>query len=94
MNQVFFDLLDDCVFMYLDDILIFSHDKVSHCKALRAAFEQLAKHQLYPRPEKCALFLSRLEFLGHILNALGVHIQQAKIVLIKSWPEPMLLVEL
>ena len=89
-----FDLLDDCVIIYLDDILIFSHDEASHCKALGAVFERLAKHQLYLRPEKCALFLSSVEFLGHILDASGVHVQQAKIDPIKSWPEPMLLVEL
>ena len=34
MNQVFFDLLDDCIVVYLDDILIFSRDEVSHRKAL------------------------------------------------------------
>ena len=88
MNQVFFYLLDDCVGVYLDDILIFSHDEASHCKALRAVFKQLVKHQLYLQPEKCALFLSSVEFLGHILDVSGVHVQQAKINAIKSWPEP------
>ena len=94
MNQVFFDLLDNCVVVYLDDILIFSHDEASHHKALRAVLKQLAKHQLYLWPEKCALFLSSVEFLGHIIDVLGVHVQQAKIDVIKSWPEPTLLVEL
>ena len=84
MSQVFFDLLDDCVVMYLDYILIFSCDEASHCKVLRAVFEWLAKHQLYLRPEKYALFLSSVEFLGHILDASGVHMQQTKIDAIKS----------
>lgn len=74
MNQVFFDLLDDCVVVYLGDILIFSRDEASHRKALHAVCEQLAKHQLYLRPEKCALFLSSVNFLGYILDASGVHI--------------------
>ena len=94
MKQVFFYLVDDCLVVYLDDILIFSHDKASHRKALRAVFKQLTKHQLYLQPEKCALFLSSVEFLGHILVASGVHVQQIKIDSIKSWPEPTLLVEL
>ena len=94
MNQVFFDLLDDCVVVYLDDILIFSRDEVSHRKALHAVFERLAQHKLYLRPEKCALFLSSVEFLGHVIDAEGVHVQQAKIDAIQSWPEPSALVEL
>ena len=94
MNQVLFDLLDDCVVIYLDDILIFSNDEASHCKALCAVFKRLAKHQLYLWPEKCALFLRSIEFIGHVLDALGVHVQQAKIDAIKSWPEPTLLVKL
>ena len=93
-NQVFFYFLDDYVIVYLDNILIFCCDEASNRKALRAVFERLAKHQLYLWPEKCAMFLSTVEFLGHILDALGVHVQQAKIDAIKSWPDPMLLVEL
>ena len=89
-----FYLLDDCIVVYLDDILIFSHHKASHCKALHAVFERLAKHQLYLQPEKCPLFLSSVESLGHVFDASGVHVQQAKIDAIKSWPEPTLLVKL
>ena len=42
MNTVFFDLLDDCVVVYLDDILVFSRDEASHRRALHAVFERLA----------------------------------------------------
>ena len=79
MFQVFFCLLDDCVVVYLDNILIFSRNEASHCKPLCAVFEQLAEHQLYLQPEKCALILSSVESIGHILDAPGVHVQQAKI---------------
>ena len=84
-------MLDDCVVLYLDNILTFKLDVAIYCKALRAVFERLAKHQLYLRPEKCALFLSSVEFFGHILDALGVHVQQAKINVIKLWPVPLCL---
>ena len=94
MKQAFFDLLDDFVVIYLGNIIIFSCDEASHRKALRAVFKRLAKYQLYLQPEKCALFLSSVEFLGHILVASGVHVKQTKIDSIKSWPAPTLLVEL
>ena len=42
MNNVFFELLDDTVIVYLDDILIYSKDVESHHKALHAVFKRLA----------------------------------------------------
>ena len=42
MNHVFFDLLDDCVIVYLDDILIFSRTKEEHLTALNKVFSRLA----------------------------------------------------
>ena len=57
MNTVFFDLLDTCVVIYLDDVLIFSKTIEEHNAALDAVFSRLAKHKLYLRPDKCALLL-------------------------------------
>lgn len=41
MNLVFWDLLDDCVLVYLDDILIFSRSIEDHKVALRKVFTRL-----------------------------------------------------
>ena len=57
MNTVFFDLLDTCVVIYLDDLLIFSKTIVEHKAALDAVFSRLAAHKLYLYPDKCALLL-------------------------------------
>ena len=38
MNTVFFDILDDTIIIYLDDIVIYSKDIKSHCTALHAVF--------------------------------------------------------
>ena len=42
--MVFFDLLDTCVVIYLDDLLIFSKMVEEHQKALDTMFAHLAKH--------------------------------------------------
>ena len=42
MNHVFFDLLDDYVIVYLDDILIFSRTKEEHLTTLNKVFSRLA----------------------------------------------------
>ena len=43
---MFFDLLDECVIVYLDDILIFSRTKEEHVTALNKGFSRLAKFKL------------------------------------------------
>ena len=57
MNTMFFDLLDICVVIYLDDLLIFSKTIAEHKAALDAVFSRLAAHKLYLCPDKCALLL-------------------------------------
>ena len=74
MNHMFFDLLDDCVVIYLDDLLIFSKSVEAHKAALQWVFTQLRDHQLYLGPEKYALFLKQVEFLGHVFDSSGVHV--------------------
>ena len=73
MKTSFFDLLDTCVVIWLDDIFIFGKIFEGHQKALETVFACLAKHSLYVRLDKYALLLKHIEFLGHILDASGVH---------------------
>ena len=67
-------MLDDVVIVYLDDILIYSKDVESHERALHAVFERLEKHKFFLRPEKCALLLRSVEFLGHVVDHEGVKV--------------------
>ena len=94
MNTVFFDLLDTCVVIYLDDLLIFSKTIAEHKAALDAVFSRLAAHKLYLRPDKCALLLKQVEFLGHVLDTSGVHMQRNKVDAITEWPYPSNVTEL
>ena len=41
MNSTLDDLLDRCVLVYLDDILVYSHDEAEHKRHLRTMFQQL-----------------------------------------------------
>ena len=53
MNNIFADMLDVCVIVYLDDILIYSSDKTTHHKQVKEVLHRLTKHGLYVKPEKC-----------------------------------------
>ena len=57
MNQAFFDLLDKCVLIYLDDILIYSKDIEQHKLDLDVVFARLDECNLRLKDSKCALFM-------------------------------------
>ena len=68
MNHVFFDLLDNFVIVYLDDILIFSRTKEEHLTAFNNVFNRLAKFKLVFKESKCFLFLKSVAFLGYVVS--------------------------
>ena len=54
MNDIFADMLDVCVVVYLDDILIYSSDKKTHAKQVKEVLRRLQKHKLYAKPENAS----------------------------------------
>lgn len=88
MNDVFRDLLDVCVIIYLDDILIYSKDAKSHRKAVREVLRRMRQHNLYAKPEKCDFIKDEIEYLGFIISEHGVKMDPAKIEGITDWPTP------
>ena len=83
MNNVFFKLLDSCVVVYIDDILIYSKSVAQHKKDLEKVFKLLNKNILKLKEEKCSLFLESVEFLGYQIDAEGVQVEEGKIEAIK-----------
>ena len=74
--------------VYMDGILTYSktaEDNVAHVKAV---FECLASNNWHIKEEKCALFLPKVEFLGHVVSAEGVKVAVDKIDAVSSWPMP------
>ncbi len=88
MNSIFFDLLYKGVVVYLDDVLIYSRDVESHRVLLDKVFALLAKHKLFLKDSKCHLYLEHVPFLGHVVDASGVSVEQGKVDSVKQWPVP------
>ncbi|ESK80863.1 hypothetical protein Moror_9168 [Moniliophthora roreri MCA 2997] len=51
INSIFADLLDICVVIYLNDILIYSENMDNHEKHIKEVFQWLKKHSLYCNPK-------------------------------------------
>ena len=88
VNIVFADLLDVCVIVYLDDILIYSTDKASHKEHVREVLRRLRKHSLYAKPEKCEFHTNSTEYLRYQLSLSGLTMSPDKVQTIQDWPEP------
>ena len=88
MNRVFFDLLDEGVLVYLDDVLIYSKSIAEHKVLLDKVFALLEKHKLYLKASKCHLFLESVDFLGHIISSKGVSMEPGKLDAVRNWPVP------
>lgn len=91
MNQLFGHL--PFVVVYLDDLCIFSKSHEEHAQHLRVVFEILKKNQLYIKKSKCAFARSSVEFLGHLVSAKGVQMDDRKVSAIVDWPTPRTLKE-
>ncbi|GJY02426.1 putative reverse transcriptase domain-containing protein [Tanacetum coccineum] len=56
---------------------------------LKIILELLKKERLYAKFSKCDFWLDSVQFLGHVIDRSGVHVDPAKIEAIKSWAAPM-----
>ncbi|CAI7778640.1 unnamed protein product [Closterium sp. NIES-53] len=94
MNRFFRDLLDRCVIVYLDDILIFSKTREHHLRDLDTVFKRLQESRIITKGSKCEFFKQELEFLGHVISRNGIKFDPAKIKTIQEWKSPTNVTEL
>ncbi|GJT79828.1 hypothetical protein Tco_1054170 [Tanacetum coccineum] len=81
--DVFMDLMNRVC-----NILIYSKNDEEHEKHLRIILELLKEEKLYAKFSKCDFWLDSVQFLGHVIDRSGVHVDPAKIEAIKSWAAP------
>ncbi|GJT82215.1 putative reverse transcriptase domain-containing protein [Tanacetum coccineum] len=88
MNRVCKPHLDKFVIVFIDDILIYSKSKQEHGKHLKIILDLLKKEELYAKFSKCEFWIPKVQFLGHVIDSEGIHVDPAKIESIKDWTSP------
>ncbi|GJZ89565.1 putative reverse transcriptase domain-containing protein [Tanacetum coccineum] len=88
MNRVCKPFLDKFVIVFIYDILIYSRNKVEHEGYLKKILELLKKEELYAKFSKCDFWLSKVQFLGHVIDKEGIHVDPTKIESIRDWALP------
>ncbi|GBG73070.1 hypothetical protein CBR_g12786 [Chara braunii] len=88
INDIFRDILEQYVLVYLDDILIYIRTLEEHLRHLRDVLDCLRRHGFYAKLSKCRFAQHKVDFLGHYVSDQGLHMDDAKITAIAEWPVP------
>ncbi|GJX29127.1 putative reverse transcriptase domain-containing protein [Tanacetum coccineum] len=88
MNRVCNPYLDNFVIVFIDDILIYSCNKEEHANHVRIILELLRKEKLYAKFSKCDFWIRMVQFIRHLIDSQGLHVDPAKIEAIKNWASP------
>nr|GFA12647.1 reverse transcriptase domain-containing protein [Tanacetum cinerariifolium] len=87
-NRVCKPYIDKFVFAFIDDILIYSNDKKEHEEHLKVILELLKKEELYAKFSNCEFWIPKVQFLSHVIEGQGIHVDPIKIESIKDWASP------
>jgi hypothetical protein len=88
MTWVFRDRLGISIFVYLDDIFIFSDTLEQHEDDLAYVLRRLTEEQLYIARHKLDVYSERMDCLGHVVDAKGLHADLDKMSKIRDWQTP------
>ena len=88
VNDIFADLVEVFVVVYLDDILVYSKNFEDHVQHVREVLKRLRENSLYAKLSKCEFHNTSLHFLGVIVSTDGISMDPAKCQKVLDWPEP------
>lgn len=94
MNTVLSELLGSICFVYIDDIVIYSHDLTTHLEHIQQVFMCLQRPGLTLKMKKCQLCQHSLTFLGHVIAREGNRMEAGKVEAIQTCQTPRNLKEL
>nr|GEV24805.1 putative reverse transcriptase domain-containing protein [Tanacetum cinerariifolium] len=65
-----------------------TNDEKENEEHLKAILESLKKEELYAKFSKCEFWIPKVQFLSHVIDSQGIHVDPAKIESVKDWASP------
>jgi len=84
MNNIFSNLLDVCIVIYLDDILIYSNNMSEHHQHVKEVLKHFCKAGLYAKAEKCEFHSELVKYLEYIFSPSGLTMSDDKVKIIQD----------
>ena len=85
MNNLFMDMIDIRVVVFLDDILIYSMIAEEHFELLEKVFTHMHKHVFYSKLKKCSFLGKTTTLLEFNITPQSMHINIEKVKIPKKW---------
>ena len=86
MNHVLKPVIGQCVVVYFEDILYYRKNEEENAHHFYQVLSILEQEKLYENLQKCHFFPSQVIFLGYIILAQGICVDDSKIKAIREWP--------
>jgi hypothetical protein len=86
MNHALRVFLGRFVLVYFDDILVYSKSLDEHVDYLHCVLTVLRKEKLNANLKKCSFYLDKVVFLGYVVSAKGIAVDEEKVKAVKEWP--------
>jgi len=87
MNHVLRAFIGRFVVVYFDDILIYSKNLDEYVEHLKLVLGVLRTEKLF-NLKKCTFSTDKLVFLGFVVSAKGIGVDEEKVKAIREWPKP------
>ena len=85
MDRVIQGLEYEIALAYIDDVIVFGPTLDITMDRMIIILERLRSANLKLKAKKCILFSQRVDYLGHVITANGVHTDPKKVEAIVNW---------
>ena len=88
MSDLFADYLGQFLWVYIDDLLIYSDTEEDYMKHISMVCDKLTEARFYPSRKKSEFFAKSMDMLGHIIDEERLKALPEKIVRIETLTTP------
>ena len=87
MNNILRDLIDTGdIAAFMDNMLVGTEDEKEYDEIVEEVLRGMEENNLYIKPEKYVWKVKEINFLGLVMGAEGIKMQEEKVAEVLEWP--------